>query len=196
MTLVERAQGMILKPKDTWVKVAAEPETVQSIFTSYIIPLSAIGPIAQFIGLSFIGMNVLGVSYRVPVMNGLVSAVTSYILGLVGCYVAAMVASELAPSFGGAKGQIQGLKLVAYASTAVWLASILSILPLLGILILIAGLYSLYTLYLGVTPTMSVPADKQVVYTLILIVVLVVIFVVIGAIVAALKGVAGMGLGM
>src|ERR1700692_4100813 len=141
MTLVERAQGMILKPKDTWPKVVAEPDTVQSLFMGYIIPLSAIGPIAQFIGLSFIGMNVLGVSYRVPVVSGLITAVMQYVLALVGCYISAMIASELAPNFGGTKGLLQGLKLVAFSSTAVWVASILSILPLLGILVLIAGLY-------------------------------------------------------
>ena len=196
MMITEKAIAISTKPKETWPAVAAEQETVQSLFAGYIMPLAAIGPIASFIGLSLIGVNVFGISYRVPVANGLVNAVVTYILGLVGCYVSAMIASELAPNFGGSKNVVQGLKLVAYASTPVWIASVVQIFPPLAIIVLIAGLYSLYVLYLGVTPTMNVGADKQVVYTLILIVVTVVIFVIIGAVVAALRGAAGVGIGM
>jgi hypothetical protein len=97
----------------------------------------------------------------------------------------------LAPTFGGEKSQINGLKLVAYSSTPAWVFSVLTILPILGIVVLVAALYGLYLLYLGVTPVMKVPADKQVVYTLILIVITIVVTLVIGAVVAALRVAAG-----
>lgn len=200
MNIVDRVQSICLKPKETWEKIATESDTVQGLFTSYIMPLAAIGPIAGFIGGSLIGttaVTVLGTySARTPVASGLVSAVIAYALALVGAYVSAIVASELAPSFGGAKSQINGLKLIAYSSTPVWVFSVLQILPVLGIIVLIAALYGLYVLYLGVPPVMKVPPDKQVVYTLILIVVTVVIFLVVGAIVAALRAAAGGAVGI
>ncbi len=196
MTLAERAQGMILRPKETWLKVAAEPETEQSLYSGYIAELAAIGPIAAFIGTSLIGVSLFGYAVRTPVGSGIVSAVVSYVLALVGVFVAAIIASELAPSFGGEKSRLSGLKLCAYASTPVWVVSIVSIIPALGIITLLAALYSLYVLYLGVTPTMKVPAEKSAVYTIVLIVVEIVIFIVIGAIVGALRTAAFMGTGM
>lgn len=196
MTLVERAQGMILKPKETWPKVVAEPQTVQSLYSSYIAPLAAIGPVAAFIGTSLIGMSAFGYSMRTPIASGIVAAVISFVLALVGLYIAAIIASELAPSFGGEKSQLNGLKLCAYAATPVWVISIVSIIPALGIITLLAALYSLYVLYIGVTPAMKVPPDRQAVYTIVLIVVEIVIFIVVGAVVGVLRTAAFMGTGM
>jgi hypothetical protein len=194
MNLVERVQAICLKPKDTWPTIAAEPETTQGLYTNYIMPLAAIGPIAAFIGMSLIGVSTILGSIRTSVVGGLVQAVISYALGLVGCYVAAYIAAQLAPSFGGEKNVVSGLKLIAYSSTPVWVASIILILPQLGIVTLLAALYGLYVLYLGVPPVMKVTPDKQAVYTIILFVVWVVVFMAIGAIVAALRiGAGGLG---
>jgi hypothetical protein len=197
MNIVDRVQSIILKPKETWEKIAGESDTVGGLFTSYIIPLAAIGPIAGFIGTALIGTTIGGFTYKTPVASGLVSAVVGYVLALAATYVTGVViASELAPSFGGQKSQIDGLKLIAYASTPAWVFSILGILPALGIIVLLAALYGLYVLYLGVPPVMKVPPDKQVVYTLILVVISVVLFLVIGAVVAALRAAAGGAVGL
>lgn len=195
MNIVDRVQSICLKPKETWDKIATESDTVQGLFTTYIIPLAAIGPVAGFIGGSLIGTTsstILGsYSVKTPIVTGLVGAAVAYLLSLVATYVCAIIASELAPTFGGEKSQINGLKLVAYSSTPAWVFSVLTILPILGIVVLVAALYGLYLLYLGVTPVMKVPADKQVVYTLILIVITIVVTLVIGAVVAALRVAAG-----
>ena len=193
MNLVARAQAIITKPKETWPVIADEPETTQGLYTNYIMPLAAIGPIATFVGSILFGYGYGAFSVRPSIASALVGAILSYVLALIGCYITATIASELAPSFGGMKGTIQGLKLAAYSSTALWVASIVEILPQLSIIALIAGLYGLYVLYLGVQPVMKVPADKQAIYTLILVVVSIVVFFVIGVVVRALR-VAAMGL--
>ena len=60
--LVERIQGILLKPAETWDIIAAEPATVQSIFTGYVMPLAAIGPICGAIGSSLVGISAFGIT--------------------------------------------------------------------------------------------------------------------------------------
>ena len=178
MTLVERVQSIITKPQETWPKLAAESQTVNSLYTGYIIPLALISPIFGFIGLSLVLQR--------SMMYGLLNAVLQYVLALAGVFVTALIAEALAPSFNGTKDRVQALKLIAYAQTPAWVAGVLLVIPVLGaFLVLIAALYGLYLLYLGVNPVMSVPTDKAAVYTLVLVVISIVVYVCIGAIVGA-----------
>src|SRR3982751_2605447 len=148
MSLISRVQNIILKPKEEWGVIDGEPATVQGIFTSYVMILAAIGPIAMLIGQQVVGINVLGVSYKPAMGYSIGSAVLTYVLSLVSVYVCALVIDALAPSFGGTKNQVQAFKVAAYSSTAAWLAGIFQIIPMLAFLAIV-GLYSLYLLYLG-----------------------------------------------
>ena len=48
--LIERVQAILLKPSPTWDVIEGETPSVQSLYTSYIMPLAAIGPVASAIG--------------------------------------------------------------------------------------------------------------------------------------------------
>jgi hypothetical protein len=172
MNLVERAKRILLTPKTEWEVIDVEPATVGELYTGYIIPLAAIGPIAQFIGYSLIGFRIPfgGGVYRTPIGQGITGAVVGYILGLVGVYVFALIIDALAPTFGGTKNQIQALKVAAYSATAGWLAGIFAIVPGLRWLGLL-GLYSLYLLWLGLPVLMKAPKEKATGYTVVAIVV-------------------------
>ncbi|MGH7514216.1 MAG: Yip1 family protein [Gemmatimonadales bacterium] len=183
MNLVERAKRLLLTPKPEWQVIDAEPTTTAELYTKYIIPLAAIGPIARVIGFSLIGMHVpfSGVTYRTPIGRALVGAVVSYVLALVGVYVLAMIIDMLAPSFGGTTNRMQALKVAAYSSTAAWLAAIFAIVPGLSILGIL-GLYSIYLLYVGLPILMKSPADKAGAYTVVVILVAIVLFFLIGVV--------------
>jgi|ERR1700688_913003 len=188
--MIQRVQAILMKPKDTWAVIGAEPASINGLYSGYIVPLAAIPAIAGFIGLSLIGTTVFGVTYHTPIVAGIVRAVLVYVFTLVGCYIGAVIAEMLAPSFGGVKDRVQGLKLVAYAYTPSWILGIIAILPILSPVVILGSLYGLYLLYLGVGPTMKVPEDKAIVYTIVLVVAMVVIslviFAVVGSIVAAM----------
>lgn len=179
MNLVDRAKNILLKPKEEWAVISAEPHTVQDLYTGYVMILAAIGPIAAFIGFSLIGMGMMGVSYRVPIAAGIAQMVVSYLLGLGMVYVLALIIDALAPSFGGEKNFMQALKVSAFAPTAAWIAGIFSIIPVLSILGIL-GLYSLYLLYTGLPLLMRTPADKAVPYTVVVIIVAIVLFLIVG----------------
>jgi hypothetical protein len=181
MNLVDRVKRILLSPQSEWEVIDGEAATPSGLYTGYIMPLAAIGPIATVIGFAVFGISVplAGTVYRVPIGSAITSAIVTYVLTLAGVYVAALIIDGLAPTFGGTKSQIQALKVATYASTAAWVAGIFAIMPglrMLGIL----GLYSVYLLYLGLPVLMKVAKDRAVAYTVLVVVVEFVLFMMIG----------------
>lgn len=115
-------------------------------------------------------------------MFAIVGAVVGYILGLVMVYVMALIVDALAPNFGGQKNMLRALKLVAYSGTAGYVAGVLGLLPSLGILALLAALYGLYIFYLGLPKLMRNPADKSIVYIVVIAICGIVMSILIGAV--------------
>jgi len=185
MNVVERAKNIILQPKQEWPVIAAEPHTVQGLYTQYVMILAAISPVASFIGYSLVGMGGFGVTYRIPIGAGIAYMVLSYVLMLGAVYAVALVIDALAPTFGGQKDFMQAFKLSAFAPTAMWLAGIFSIVPALAILGLV-GLYSIYLLYIGLPVLMKVPEEKAIPY----LVVVIIAFVILGVVIVGLASLA------
>lgn len=181
MNLIERVKRILLSPRTEWEVIAAEPTTTAELYKTYIAPLAAIGPIAQFIGYSVFGISVFGTTYRVPIGSGLTSALLTYVLTLVATYLLALIIDALAPTFNGQRNQIQALKVAAYSSTASWVAGIFALIPGLRILTIL-GLYSVYLLYLGLPALMKTPRDRALVYTGVVILAAIVLFMIIGII--------------
>lgn len=180
--LVERIQGILLKPSETWNIIAAEPASIASIFTGYVMPLAAIGPICGAIGSSLVGISLFGMTTHLSWMSSIIGAVVGYALSLIMVYVLATIVNALAPSFGGQKDMLRAFKLVAYANTAGYLAGVLGLLPTLGILALLAAIYGLYIFYVGLPRLMRNPADKSVVYMIVIIICGIVMAIIIGAV--------------
>ena len=190
--MVERIKAILLKPAETWPSIAAEPATPGDLIMRWAVPLAAIGPVATFLHGQLFGYGALGISYHPGLMGGLSTLLVTYVLGLVGVVVLALIADWLAPKFGGSSDRTAAFKLVAYGSTAAWLAGIAQLIPGLGILG-IAGLYSLYLYYTGAAPLMKVPQDKAVAYTAVTIVCAALLYFVVGMVSASFMGMFGMG---
>jgi hypothetical protein len=180
--LMARAKAILLTPKTEWPVIAGESTTVADLYKGYIIPLAAIPAIFAFLAMARIGVGA-----------GLGTMVFVFVMALVMSYVMAFIIDALAPTFGGQKNFIQALKVVAYAYTASWVASVGQIVPFLGILITIAGsIYSIYLLYLGLPHTMKCPPDKAGGYTLVAIIIAFVLSLAVGLLVGGVAGVGGM----
>jgi hypothetical protein len=176
MDIVSRIKNIITTPQTEWAVISSEPTDPPTLYTSYIIPLAAIPPVATFLGLLIFGVG----GFRFPIGTLIVSLIVSYILALVMVGVLGFIFAKLAPSFGGQDDVNQGLKLAAYSMTASWIAGIFAIIPFLGLLALIGGLYSLYLLYLGVPVLMKNPQEKTLVYVITAIVIAIVLFLIVG----------------
>lgn len=180
-TLIDRVKNILLSPTTEWPAIDAEPSSIADIYKSHVLPLAAIGPVANFIGTSVLGFSAFGITYRAPIVAGLAGAIIHYLLTLGGVYVLALIIDSLAPQFGATKNRTGAFKVAAYGATAGWIAGIFGILPALALLGLL-GLYSLYLIYLGLPVVMKAPADKAAGYTAVVVLVALVLAIIVGAV--------------
>ena len=194
--IIGRAKAILLTPRAEWPVIAAEPETVGGIFTNYLIVMAAIPAVIQFVRMSLIGISVPFIgAFRVGIGTGLTSALTTYVLTLLGVFVVALIVEALAPTFGGEKNRVQALKVVAYAYTANFVASIIGLVPGLMLISALAGLiYGLYLLNLGLPFTMKCPPEKSFGYTVVTVIAAIIVGVVISWVVSSVTGGYGYGL--
>lgn len=199
MSIVDRVKNICLTPAAEWPVIAAEPATTGDLIGSYAAPLIGVSVLAGFIGGSIIGRSLLlvGGTYRVPIVAGLVGACFIFVLSIVGVFILSLIVNALAPTFGGQKDSTQALKVAVYSYTPAWVAGVLQILPMLGALAaLVGGLYGLYLLYLGLPPLMKAPKDKAAGYTVVVVVCAIVLSIVTTTLVAAVGFAGAMGSGM
>ena len=193
MALTDRVQAILLRPRETWPVIDAEPTTTSELYQSYIMPLAAIGPVAQVVGTVIFGTaaGVVGAGLSLGLV--IVTSIFAYVLTLASLYVIAIIIDQLAPSFGGQRDMQKALKVAAYSSTPQWIVAIVALVPVIGILSIL-GLYSFYLVYLGLPVLMRSPQDRAITYTiacvLVAIVVTVAVGVVIGIVVALLAALA------
>jgi hypothetical protein len=181
--MIGRIRAILLEPKEEWPRIAAEPSSVGAILIGWVVPLAAIGPLAQLIGMLFfssgtVTIGTVTMSLGITPAMAIALAVRSYVLTLIGACICAFAFNMLAPSFGGQKDSVKAMKLVAYGATAGYLAGIFSIFPMLALLGLV-GFYSFYLCYVGIPELMGVPKEKAVGYLVVTILVIIVVMAVI-----------------
>ncbi|OYX02841.1 MAG: hypothetical protein B7Z12_11275 [Caulobacter vibrioides] len=164
--LVARVKAILLRPASTWDAIGAEPATVRSLYLGYVLPLSAIGPVCHAIGLIAFGTRgALGLGYRPPLATVVGAAVLNWLFSLVAVFLLALAIDAMAPLFGARRDRVQSLKIVAYATTAAWVAGVFSLYPPISMLFVLGAAYSLYLLYLGLPRLMKVQGDKAIMFT-------------------------------
>ncbi|MDT8759093.1 YIP1 family protein [Sphingomonas psychrotolerans] len=163
--MIERIKAILLKPKDEWSRIDAEPMTPRDILLGWVVPLAAIGPVAGAIGQIVFGIPVPFVGTIRPNAAAVIStAITGYVLSILSFFVISAIINALAPSFGGVKNLTQAMKVAAFSMTASYIAGIFGIVPMLAPLAMLLGLYGFYLLYLGLPRLMRAPEDRAVVY--------------------------------
>jgi Yip1 domain len=179
MNLVERVKGIILTPKTEWPVIAGEPGDAGYLFSNYVAILAAIPAVCGFIGSVVVGA---------PIIGALFAAVIHYVLAFVSVYIVALIVNLLAPTFSSQKSFASALKVTVYSYTPSWLVGVFLLIPGLRFLTIL-GLYGLYLLWLGLPPVMKTPAEKSLVYTIVIVICAIVVAIVLGAIVTAIIGV-------
>uniref|UniRef100_UPI002607B479 Yip1 family protein n=1 Tax=Metallibacterium sp. TaxID=2940281 RepID=UPI002607B479 len=182
-SIIERARGILLAPRETWPAIAAEPVSASAVFSGWVLWFAAIGPLARLIGWTAFGSwtPFLG-NMHVAFAYSLAQAVLTYVLALAMVLIMAFIVDLLAASFGGTRNFSQALKTVAYAYTPAWIVAVLGLVPALGMLLAVTGLlaagYSIYLLYVGLPFTMKCPQDRSAAYAAVSVVIAVILSVV------------------
>ena len=167
MDIRKRVIGILTEPRREWAVIAAEPTDVSAILTKYVLVLAAIPAAALLIGMGWFGP-----------FTALSAAVSSYVMSIVSTMLAAVVVERLAPKFSSTGGTAQALKLVAYASTPVWVAGIVYVLIFLSPVVVLAALYAVYLFYVGLPLVMKTPYDQVVPFMVVAAITIVVIHIV------------------
>ncbi|RLD62000.1 MAG: hypothetical protein DRJ01_06900 [Bacteroidetes bacterium] len=180
--IYNRAKNIIIKPVEEWEVVKGETEDKKEVILNYALPLLVLIAIASLVGSSFTKLS-LGFSF----LSVLVTAIIVFVVQFLVMFLSAFIINELAPSFGSKKDINAAFKLVIYASTASYVASILSgLIPVLSVLFGIFGLYSIYLFWTGLTPMMETPENKKVGYIIVSFLIIVAITLILGAIFRAI----------
>lgn len=189
MNIQSRAKKILTTPGTEWRVIAQEPADVGGLMRAYAAPLAAVPAVCQFIGLGLVGMALpfLG-TIRVGIGRGLATSVVSWVMALVGVFLAGVVVDRLAPIFKSQSTQSQALKLVVHSYTPVWLAGILYLVPALAVLILLAALYAVYLFYLGLPVLLKTPSDQVIPYMAVSALAILVVSIVLGAGAAVITG--------
>ena len=161
--LFGRIKNILMQPREEWPRIAAEPETIAALYTSYIIPVAGFAVLCAFID-NLMGFTLLGVTYKPTYGEAVTSAIWQFGLQLGGVFVMSLILGYLAPLFGGQNDRLNALKLAAYAATAGWVANVFLLIPWLGFLTLL-GLYSLYLIRTGAPALLAVPENKALPFT-------------------------------
>lgn len=163
--LILRVKALLLKPAQTWDVIEAEPATIRGLYTGYVAPLAAIGPVCTVIGqLAFGARGNLDLVYRPPIARVLLGALVSWVVALAGVYIFALILEAMSPQFGGRKDRLESFKLAAYTGTAVWVAGLFMAFPPISMLSVV-GIYSVYLLFVGLPKLMKVSGDKAMLFT-------------------------------
>ncbi len=196
MALIDRVKNILITPKTEWDVVAGETTTTANLLTGYVAPLAAIPAICGFIGGSLIGYGMFGISYKVPIVIGIGSAVFGYVMSFVTVLLVSLIVNMLAPSFGGEKSDAQAMKLTVYSFTAAWLGGVFAMIPGLRWMGALCALYGVVLLYFGLPKLMKCPEDKSIGYAAVVLIIAIVVSLVIGMFAGLIAGIGGAASGM
>lgn len=164
LKLKARVLAILKNPTVEWRTIAGETEDIQSLYMNYIAPLAAIPAVSMFIGLGVVGVPFVG---RFGIITAFSAAVVVYVQALVAPLVAAVVIEKLAPRFSSGGSTVDALKLVAYASTPMWVGGVIYLVLYLSPLMLLPAVYAIYLFYLGLPPMMKTHPNNVVPFMLV-----------------------------
>ena len=160
--LLGRLKGMLIAPKAEFAQIAAAGTATARIYTGFVMPLALLDALVGFIHVSIVGTTEpLTGAVRVPVTAGLLTALLVFVFGLLGIWVVAWVIDALAPFFGAEPNRRLASATAAYASTPIWLATVLVPFPTVWAPVeVLAVVYHTWLLYLGLHVLMRAARDR------------------------------------
>lgn len=179
-TIINRVKNMILTPKVEWVAIKTENKTKQQTITSFLIPVLVALAAGALIGAA------LFPDFRFSFGYSIAKAIEAFVVPLAAIFITAIAMNGIAPHFEAPKNVDLYFNILAYGSTALFVASlVVGVLPMLYFLSLF-GLYSGYLIWLGIESNIQLPEDKKLGFAAVSILIYMIAYGVIQLIVAAI----------
>ncbi len=148
--LFARARGVMLAPRREFEAIAAEPQTIFSLFNRYLFPLAVIAPIATILGMTAFDVHwSADIGYRVPrdrifsvgVMNFWLEVGTVFLIATVFYFM--LMAHQVRRSY------LAALKVALFGAVPVMLMSATLVISLNIIITMLATVHSLFLYAIG-----------------------------------------------
>jgi hypothetical protein len=150
--LLQRVLELLAWPEQTWRAIHKEPDPGRALMVRYAALLALLPALAGLVG---------GVASGQGLTASLVLSALRYAITYGTAYALALMIPSLSPSFGTVRSQSEAMKLVAYASTPVWVAGLLTLIPpLLPLAALVGFGYSAFLFHGGCQRLMDTPREK------------------------------------
>jgi hypothetical protein len=161
MEVLRRITYLIFRPAAEWEAIAREPTSVDTLLRRYILPLSALAPIA-----TFIGMEVFDRSwdpdqgYLVPADQIFNAAATTFFGIIASIFILAAIMTLIAPMYHCKRDYLSALKVSTHGASPLLLSGITLVLPAMIVVSMVALCYTLFLYYVGTTEVLQIRKDQ------------------------------------
>ena len=156
--------GVLYHPKEEWRLIKDEHYSALRCYTSHMVYLAAIPPLAAFIGTTQVGWSVTGGELtKLTVSSALPIAIAFYFALLAGAGVMAWFIHWMEKTYGSNSSFDDCMVLTTFTATPMFLAGLAALVPILWLDVLIgmaAVAYTIHLLYTGVPEIMQIPKDR------------------------------------
>jgi hypothetical protein len=161
MEALRRITYLVFRPAAEWALIAREPTSVDVMLRRYILPLSALTPIATFIGMTvFDRAWDVDQGYLVPPDQIFNAAATTF-FGIIGSIFAlAAIMALIAPMYECKRDYLSALKVSAHGASPLLLSGVTLVLPAMIVVSMVALCYTLFLYYVGATTVLQIRKDQ------------------------------------
>lgn len=156
--------GVLYHPKQEWQLIKQEHYSALRCYSSHMIYLAAIPPLAAFIGTTQVGWSITGDELvKLTVSSALPIALAFYLALLIGAGIMAGFVHWMEKTYGSNSSFDDCMVLITFTSTPLFLAGLAALVPILWLDVLIgmaALAFTVHLLYSGVPEIMEIPEDR------------------------------------
>ena len=156
--------GLLAHPEKEWKAIRKESRTIGKSYSSHVLLLAAIPPVAGYIGTTQVGWQVVSREvHRLTPESALWIAILSYLTILVAVFTIGKLIHWMSRTYDARQTLPHCITLAAYTATPLFLSGIMLLYPVLWLNLLI-GLpvlgYTVYLLYTGLPIVMGIAAER------------------------------------
>jgi len=161
MEALRRMACLIFRPGAEWAEIARERTSVEELLRRSILPLSALTPIATYIGMKVFDRSWdADQGYLVPPDQIFNAAATTF-FGIVGSIFAlAAIMALIAPMYRSKCDYVSALKVAAHGASPLLVSGAMLVLPVMIVVSMAALCYTLFLYYVGAATVLRIREDQ------------------------------------
>ncbi len=167
--IVEHVLGVLYHPNEEWKSIKEEHFSTIKCYTSHLLFLAAIPPLAAFIGTTQMGWSIGGGNFvRLTVSSALPIAIAFYFALLAGVAIMGQFIHWMEKTYGSNSSVADCMVLATFTATPMFIAGLSALIPILWVDVLVGmvGLaFTIRLLYTGVPVIMEIPEERAFIFS-------------------------------